>query len=291
VQRLADRLRPGQIGCVRGGVYREDVELKHGGRSASQRLTLESYEGERATLVGRLYVPRHSNHVTITRMNLNGRNRASLPSPTINSEDAEFSHDDVTNEHSGICFILGSAGYGRAKRTVISFNRIHDCGVEPSRNMDHGIYVAESDGAQIVGNVIFRNADRAIQLFPDAQGTVIGHNIVDRNGEGVSFSGDRRSSSNTLVEFNVITNAMLRYDVESYYPPGTAPGVNNVVKNNCIFGGAHGTIGEEVGYAAANLNNKPLDPRYANATAGNYAPAPGGRCAAYVLGETPVTHF
>ncbi len=291
VQRLADRLSPGQIGCLRRGVYREDVKIKHGGRSATQRLTIESYEGERATLIGRLYLRRGSNHVTITRINLNGRNRSALPSPTINSEDAEFSHDDVTNEHTGICFILGSAGFGRARRTIISANRIHDCGVEPSHNQDHGIYIAESDGAQITDNVIFKNADRAIQLFPDAQGTVIEHNIIDQNGEGITFSGHRRASSNTLVEFNLITNARIRYDVESFYPRGAPAGVNNVVRNNCVYGGAHGTIGEEVGYSAAGFANKRLDPRYANPSAGDYAPAPSSPCAAYVLAETPVNPF
>lgn len=291
VQRLADKLRPGQIGCVRGGVYREDVTIKHGGRSATQRLTIESYAGERATLVGRLYVPRASSFVTIAQMNLNGRNRASLPSPTVNSQDAEFTGDDVTNEHTGICFILGSSGYGRAKRTIISGNRIHDCGREPSHNHDHGIYVAESDGARITNNVIFRNVDRGIQLFPDAQSTVIEHNIIDDNGEGITFSGHGTTSSNALVEFNLITNAKIRYDVESYYPPGTPQGVNNVVKNNCVFGGAKGTIAEEVGYAAASLGNKTVNPQYANVAGGNYSIPSANPCASYVTSGTPLAHF
>jgi parallel beta-helix repeat protein len=290
VQRLADKLRAGQLGCVRGGVYREDVKIKHGGRDATRRLTIESYEGERATLVGRLYLPRASRYVTIAQMNLNGRNRSSLPSPTVNSEDAEFTGDDVTNEHTGICFILGSSGYGRAKRTVISANRIHDCGREPSHNQDHGIYVAESDGARITNNVIFKNADRGIQLFPDAQNTVIQHNVIDGNGEGITFSGDGTSSNNTLVEFNLITNAKIRYDVESYYPDGTPRGVNNVVRSNCIFAGAQGTIGEESGYTA-KVGNKAVNPQYASVAAGNYAVPSANRCAIYIAGGTPLAPF
>jgi parallel beta-helix repeat protein len=290
-QRLADKLRAGQVGCLRGGVYREDVKVKHGGHSAARRLTVESYPGERATLVGRLYLPHGSNYVTIARINLNGRNRGSLPSPTVNSEDAEFTSDDVTNEHTGICFILGSSGYGRARRTIIAASRIHDCGREPSHNEDHGIYVAESDGARIVNNVIYKNVDRGIQLFPDAQGTVIQHNVIDGNGEGITFSGDGTTSSNTLVEFNLITNSKIRYDVESYYPGGTPRGVNNVVKNNCIFAGAQGTIGEEVGYTARKSANKAVNPRYANAAAGNYAVPSANPCASYTAAGTPLTHF
>ena len=58
VQRLADKLKSGQVGCVRSGVYQEDLRINHGGRSAAKRLTIESYGGERATLVGRIYIPK-----------------------------------------------------------------------------------------------------------------------------------------------------------------------------------------------------------------------------------------
>ena len=289
VQRLADRLRPGQLGCVRGGVYEEELRINHGGRSAAKRLTISSYAGERATLIGRIYVPSGSDHVTIARMNLDGKSDSGLPSPTVDSTDAEFTGDDVTNDHTGICFILGSSSYGRAERTVISGNRIHDCGVEPSHNQDHGIYVAEADGTRIVGNVIFDNADRGIQLYPDAQGTVIEHNVIDGNGEGVLFSGDGASSNNTRVEFNLITGARLRYDVESFYPGGTPEGVGNLVRNNCIFGGASGAIGEQKGYTAKL--NKAINPRYASPAAGNFAVPSGNGCAGYITAGTPLASF
>ena len=223
------------------------------------------------------------------RLNLNGRNGSQLPSPTVDSEDAVFSRDDVTNEHTGICFILGSASYGRAERTIIDGNRIHDCGVEPSHNQDHGIYLSASDGVRITNNVIFKNVDRGIQLFPDAQGTVIEHNVIDGNGEGVLFSGDGATSSNTRVEFNLITNSKLRHDVESYYPSGTPPGSNNIVRNNCLFGGVQGTIGEQKGYTATL--NKAVDPRYANPAAGNFSVAQGNRCAGYLAAATPLAQF
>jgi parallel beta-helix repeat protein len=289
IQRLADKLKPGQVGCVRGGAYQEEVRINHGGRSAAKRLTIESYGGERATLVGRIYIPRGSNHVTIAQMNLNGRNGAKLPSPTVDSEDAVFSRDDVTNEHTGICFILGSESYGRAERTVLDGNRIHDCGAEPSHNQDHGIYLSASDGVRITNNVIFKNVDRGIQLYPDAQGTVIEHNVIDGNGEGVLFSGDGPSSSNTRVKSNLITNSKLRYDVESFYPSGTPAGSNNIVRSNCVFGGAQGTIAAQKGYTATL--NKAIDPQYANPAAGNFSIPHGNRCAGLIAAATPLAHF
>ena len=41
VQRLVDRLRPGQTGCVRGGTYQESVTISQGGSSAGARVMLE----------------------------------------------------------------------------------------------------------------------------------------------------------------------------------------------------------------------------------------------------------
>jgi hypothetical protein len=291
VQRLADKLHPGQVGCVRGGTYRESVKIGRGGRGNSKRVTIESYSGERATLVGRLYIDRDANYVTIADMNLNGRNNASLPSPDIAGEGDQFIGNDVTDEHTEICFILGSPTYGRARNTLIQGNRIHDCGLEPSRNGDHGIYVAFADGTRIVKNVIYKNTDRGIQLFPDAHNTVIEHNIIDSNGEGIDLGGEETTSSNTTVAFNLITNSRLRFEVESYFPPGTPAGVDNVVRENCLFGGALGTIGRETGFSAAGLRNRIINPQYANAAAGNYSVSSHNTCASYVLSGTPVEPF
>ena len=46
-------------------------------------MTLKSYPGERATLVGRLYIRRQAPYVTVANLNLNGRNAQTLPSPDI----------------------------------------------------------------------------------------------------------------------------------------------------------------------------------------------------------------
>jgi parallel beta-helix repeat protein len=291
VQHLADRLRPGQTGCVRGGTYREAVSIGHTNAASGQKVTIESYSGERATLVGRLYLDRRADFVTIANINLNGKNRTSLPSPTIDGEGDQFIGDDVTNEHTEICFILGSVAYGRAINTVIEDNRIHDCGVEPSNNQDHGIYVAYADGTRILDNVIFKNTDRGIQLYPDARNTVIEHNIIDGDGEGIIFGGEGTTSTNTLVAFNLITNAKLRYEIESFYPEGTPLGVNNVVKDNCLFGGEQGLVDAEKGFTAANLDNRTINPEYTNAAAGNYSVPAHNRCAAYVARSTPLKPF
>jgi Right handed beta helix region len=105
----------------------------------------------------------------------------------------------------------------------------------------------------IRGNWIYDNADRGIQLYPDAQNTTITGNVIDGNGQGIIFSGEGGlASSNNLVEGNVIANSRLRNNVESWYPRGNPIGQNNVVRNNCVKGGAYdegdGGIGDQVGF-------------------------------------------
>jgi parallel beta-helix repeat protein len=277
IQRLANALAAGQTGCARGGTYAQDVTVGHGG-SAGAPLTITSYPGERATLVGRLYLHEGANYVTFSNMNLNGKNSSGLPSPTVNDTNATFVGNDVTNEHTEICFLVGSS-WGRAKGTVIKRNRIHDCGVLPAANHDHGIYVDDADNTQILENVIYKNADRGIQLYPDAQGTVIEHNIIDANGEGIIFSGaSGTASSNSTVQGNLITGALLRYDVESWYPAGNPIGQNNVVQSNCVWGGAQGTIQTSpIGYTA--ILNLTANPAYANPSAGDYRVGSTSLCA------------
>ena len=151
-QRLADSLGAGETGCLREGTYGENVSIRKGG-SAGAPVTLRSFPGERAEVVGIFYVARTAPHVTVEGLYLNGRNPEGQPSPQVNAADTVFRGNDVTNDHTGICFILGEHQYGRAIRTLIEHNRIHDCGRLPSTNLDHGIYVARvgrrSDNEQL----------------------------------------------------------------------------------------------------------------------------------------------
>ena len=78
--------------------------------------------------------------------------------------------------------------WGRARGTVIERNRIHNCGQLPPSNHHHGIYAEATDNARIVDNWIYDNADRGVQMFPDAQRTYVARNVLDGNGQRVVFS-------------------------------------------------------------------------------------------------------
>ncbi|MDQ3935592.1 MAG: right-handed parallel beta-helix repeat-containing protein [Actinomycetota bacterium] len=290
-QKLADSLAPGQVGCLRGGTYSEQtVTLNRGGTGEDARVVIKSFPGERAKHVGRLYVPDRANFVTVEQLDLDGStaercpsgatcNR--LPSPTVNGDDIVFQDNDVTNQHQAICFNLGNSSYGTARRVLIRRNRIHNCGILPANNHDHGIYLTETEDVRILDNVIYDNADRGIQMYPNADRTVIRGNIIDGNGQGIIFSGVGDSvSSDNVVENNIVTNAKLRYNIESWYPD--LIGTGNVARDNCVYGGERGDVSSQVGFVATR--NLVADPLYVDRAGKDFRLRSGSPCADILAG-------
>jgi parallel beta-helix repeat protein len=271
-QQLANSLNPGDVGCLRAGTYLEDVTVSKPG-TADARVTLTSYPGERAKVIGRFWVSRTGDYSTISNLDLNGTpkrgtNDADDPSPTLNADNITFTGNDVTNDNSAICFLLGNA-WGAVHNTLIQGNRIHNCGDLPAENHAHGIYVEESTDARILNNLIYDNADRGVQLYPNAEGTLVRGNVIDGNGEGIIFSGDGgQTSNNNTVDDNIISNSNQRNNVESWYPDGNPIGRGNVVRNNCIGGGVRdqgrGGISSQWGFTVENNNVIGKNPRFVN---------------------------
>jgi Right handed beta helix region len=276
-QKLVSSLQPGETGCLEAGTYDEDVTFR------DPETTLTSYPGQTATIVGRMYVAEGANDTTVTGLQLDGANPTLLPSPTIDSNHDTFSYDNVTNDHDGICFVIGSATWGWATGTVITHDRVHDCGQDvPGDNYQHGLYIEAATDTTIEWNLIYGNAARGIQLYPDAQDTTIDHNIIDDNGEGILLAGDDgAASSGTNVYDNIISDATARHDVESFWPAGNPIGVGNVVHDNCVWGGAQGTISTAGGGFTAR-DNLDTNPRFADARAGDFELNSSGPCLAIV---------
>lgn len=250
VQRAIDQGDAGDVVCLAAGqTYEQNVTIRNSGGLGAP-LVLTSAPGSAATLRGRLLVPEEVTDVQIRGLILDGRNADALPSPSISGARILVAGNEITNAQTGICLTLGSIdGFGTARDVQVRGNRIHKCGVLPATNRDHGIYVESSRGAIIAGNLIHDNADRGIQLFPDAQDTLIEGNVIDANGVGIIFSGDdHTASSGNVVRRNIITNARDRHDVESFWAPGGPVGTDNVVRDNCVGGGALGAFGRQVGF-------------------------------------------
>jgi hypothetical protein len=144
----------------------------------------------------------------------------------------------------------------------------------PPTNHHHGIYAEASDGARITDNWIYDNADRGVQLFPDAQGTYVARNVIDGNGQGVLFS---RTSANNVVEHNIITNPALRYNIEDF----ELSGGGNVARRNCLWSDRHKGGGLQPGLAVPVLDSLVTDPGYANRGAKDFRLKPGSPCASF----------
>lgn len=289
-QRMLNSLAQGQTGCLRSGTYSHNQEIK----LSVPVVTLTSFPGERATLKGRLWVTDAAPGSVVADLNLDGRNDRGLPSPTINGDHVTLRGNDVTNYHTGICVSIGSAQtWGRAQSTLIEDNRIHDCGGMPATNYDHGIYVNSADDTVIRSNWIYDNADRGIQIYPDAQRTLVTGNVIDGNGQGVIFGGsEQTASSNSIVEHNVITNSRIRDNVESSW--GGPVGSGNIARDNCVGGGAYdeGDGGILQGNAATlgfvARDNLIEVPPFANEAADDFTIPASSPCAALIAGsETP----
>ncbi len=241
VQTLVDSLEPGQVGCLRRGVYHEDVILTAGGKKGAP-IVLRGAFGERAVLRGRLSVADKANHVRVEQLVLDGSEAPAcerdetcdiLPSPSVRGNDVAFWANEVTNGNSGICFNLGGEDVP-ARRVTIEANRIHHCGRLPRTNFDHGVYVQNAEDARILGNWIFANADRGVKLSPNARESVVRANVIAGNGVGVSFGGDEETASmDNELSGNVISNSRDRWNVETFWPGPVGEG--NLVRRNCVF--------------------------------------------------------
>jgi hypothetical protein len=269
-QKLVNSLSAGDVGCLRAGTYSQGtLSFSRAGTSAAP-ITLTSYPGELATLSGVVYVRNGSDNVTISNLAIDGGSASSQITVQVMATGTVLDGNDITNRSLGeSCMVLGSlAGYGKAVRTVVQNNRFHDCGNPADGAHDHAMYIESSDSARVVDNLIWGSAAWAVHLYPDAQGSYIAHNVMDRNGGGVIFAGEAaggeysqdHASSGNVVEKNVISNSTQTYNIESWW--GGPRGTGNAARDNCVWGGRSGNISTSDG-GFTSSGNLAVDPRYA----------------------------
>ena len=281
-RKLIAVLQPGQYGCLRGGTYDEDPTIRVSGTAAAP-ITITSFPGEWATLYGRLSVEDNVTRVIVQHLTLDGAGApndgsSKLPSPTVHGDAVAFISNEVTNRHSAICFAVGNESHGRAYNVEIRGNRIHDCGVLPPTNHQHGIYLHSPCCAQVTDNWIHDNADTGLNLFPDADGNYFARNVVHGNGDNLSFAGRSKggvcsSSDDNLIENNVLSHPRVRKNITSWSPCGRH-GTGNVLRRNCIY---PATFEGPEGYSLQS--NLYVDPQYENAAAADFRLRPGSPCA------------
>lgn len=285
-QRLVASLRPGQTGCLRAGTYDERspagyvLYVDHGGVPGAP-ITIRSFPGERAKLVGIVVVASGSNNVVLDELAIEGT--GVHITVKVLAADVVVEDSNITNVRRGSsCVILGdNLGDGQAVRPVLRRNRIHDCGSNAiDYNHHHGIYASNAVSGQIVGNVIWNVAAKAIQLYPNSQHMRVARNVIDGGAPAIRGSiiiggNQDYASSDNVVEHNVIAYART-YNVESYWE-GTV-GTGNIVRDNCLWAGVEGEIGPQLGFIATG--NVIANPQFLDRRLHDYQLGPRSKCRA-----------
>jgi hypothetical protein len=163
----------------------------------------------------------------------------------------------------------------------------------------HGVELVHTIDARIVDDAIYGNADRGIQLWPDADGTVVAHDVLDGNGSNLNLGAyvpDEFFTENTLVRDNIVANSVLRScsicdvppgdttQIVGYFPPGEGT-FGNVVENNCIFEPDSSRNFE--GYGYLQRENVLAEPLYVDASSGNYGLQSESPCTGFGL-DAPI---
>jgi hypothetical protein len=245
-QALARRLGPGRTGCLRAGTYTGGghdgfvLDIDRGGRPGAP-LTLRSAPGEEATLHGVIAIRRGADDVRLTRLRFNAQRpwdpMRGQPGIAIFAKRTQLTNSRVTSSRARSCVQLGSnTELGDARRTLIRDNVFTNCGNPANRMFDHGIYVLETTGARILDNVFLDSSGFAVQLYPNAQRTLVRGNLMLRNGGGVVFGGDERMASNrNRVVGNVIGESRQTPELTGSF--GGPVGYGNVARRNCLVPG------------------------------------------------------
>jgi hypothetical protein len=280
---LVDSLGAGQTGCLRAGTYAQSVSFGRSG-SASAPITLRSYTGERARLVGIVTV--RASWVRLAGLNFEGD--GSMNTIKIYSSDVVVEDSDITNKLRGrSCMMLGSNdGAGGAVRTIVRRNRFFDCGAPENDNKDHAIYAANLADGRIEDNVFTNSAGKTIQLYPNADRNVVTHNVIDGGPDtvrgGIVIGGDDdHTSSDNRIERNVIAYAA-DYGIYSNWEGRTGSG--NVARSNCVWGA--GTANIDAGDGLVASGNVIADPRFLDRDDRDYRLAAGSLCLPFVGYDT-----
>jgi parallel beta-helix repeat protein len=269
----------GNVVCLHGGNYAAAsvfTGLTRSGTS-SQRITLQSYPGELATIHG--YLGIDSNWVMLTNLKIDNTNtftsdsHGECPSGvyygslTVSGSNDVLDHNEIyasNQAHSANGVLV------HGSNTDIRFNKIHDLGQCP--NHDHGIYDSGTR-TQVDGNWLWNLPNGwGVQLYPGDSNTHIYGNVIDGATSGFAVCS---TGSNNLIENNVVSNSVGGGQagsgslVSGCGPQGSS--TNNVVRNNDSFNNPGG-FGSVAGITYSG--NISADPQFVDAASHDYEVLP-----------------
>ena len=274
VEKGLSSLRAGQTLYVRGGTYQERIQnpsLAAG--TASSRVTVKAYPGERPVLQGLLWLN------GLQYWTLDGIN-VTWDAATGRANEHMIKLTDGTGWHLTNAEIWGARSFaaifvgGAPNGYKLSHLNIHDTYASNSTNQDHLIYVntaLTSEGGIIERSVLYNSVNgRAIKIGPPASGTTPVGGVTVRYNTMYNNLGP----SNVQVSYGATNNVIYRNIMQK-------SGGENVTAYNLNGSGnqAYDNIGWEapaVAQAGTNLaigtGNVQVDPQFANAAGGDFRP-------------------
>jgi hypothetical protein len=299
VQYLVDHLAAGETGCLFGGSYVGNLS------TGVARVSVTSLPGERALLRGYVWLQPSANEFTLQNLDLDGHD-VTPPTLQVNADRVTLRNLEITNRnkpgpsHNGVCVLAGANFEGHPANTAydltISGNRIHNCGDDAH---EHAIYLESTRDAHILDSYLYDNPGYGVHMYPDAQGSLIEYDLIDGNSSqckaNLTFSGEApggeysepHGSSKNTVRYSLITNALCRYNIESYYPRGSLTPSGNSVHDSCVWNAPSGNFAyerTESGAAAyTEYANLDTDPLYVDRANKDFRLQPGSPC----LGKGP----
>jgi arylsulfatase A-like enzyme len=228
MQALVDRLGPGETGCLRGtgatAPFTENVTISNknaAGGVAADRITIASYPGEVAKLVGRIAIDDTANRIAIRDLVLVGTTGASTV--RLDGDDLLLADNNVTHPGNP-CVRVGLLA--QANRAQLLRNRIHDCEGD-------AITLGRSTYASLQGNLLYDSHGVAVKLSADADGNYLYRNIIDGNAQGIFLAGaSGRFPEGNFMDSNVIANSTGKWNLSYSQMPGPA---GNFLSQTCAY--------------------------------------------------------
>ena len=245
IEAAAGALPSGGVLCARAGIYTESdqrLSIESSGTVNAPK-TIKAYPGERVEL--RAAIRGSASHWVIEGLFIDASYALSGPAPggRINTDQGiawtggtniRFDSLEIVNRRpnrkpglAGTCVFFG--GTSRPSDIVLEDSSIHQCGQLPRSNREHCIYAAKVTRLTLRNNWIYDCSDRSIQLYPDADSSLIVGNLIDSDSQtGILLD--------KLAHYDTIRNNVVDTPNGRTISTGNSyAGSGSAVLNNCVW--------------------------------------------------------
>jgi Right handed beta helix region len=266
IRRAASRLGPGQRALVRGGTYRENVEINRSG-TARRPITIAAFPGARPVIESAEYpLEIEGSYVRIRGFVLQGARGTSSTNVYFESG---ADHVELVRNEVRFSQDQGVFSEEETSHLLILANRIHHNGINhrPGQHQSHGIYL-QGRGHLVANNAIHDHREGfGIQVYDQNRGSVIVNNTVVTSGHAGIVVGGSGGVADITIHNNILAyNATYGVQMDSDCPTGRVS-----VDANVIFGNGDGAVEGGCSRVAVGRNFR-ANPRFVSLARRNLVP-------------------